>query len=253
MVMELLRQGARELGLILGDRHLEAFERYYRELSCWNERFNLTTVTRYEDVQIKHFLDSLSCLLALGGGGNHRIPDTVPLQTESRPLWCLDVGSGAGFPGIPLKIMLPEIKLTLVEATGKKARFLQHMVQVLHLDRVQVLNARVEDVGHMPGHREEYDIVVARAVAHLRVLSEYCLPLCRVGGRMVAPKGEDAQQETSEARVALETLGGGQTEVKPVDLSGLQPGRYLVVVQKEARSPEHLPRRAGIPAKRPLC
>ena len=250
--MELLYERAKELGLVLGARHLAAFDLYYRELSVWNQRFNLTAITSYEDVQCKHFLDSLSCLLAFGGASGRGIPDTVPLQVKSRPLWCLDVGSGAGFPGLPLKIMLPEIKLTLVEATDKKTRFLQHMVRALQLQNVQILHARAEDVAHMPEHRAEYDITLARAVAHLRVLAEYCLPLCRIGGRMIAPKGEGAVQEAAEATTAFEILGGGDIEVKPVTLSGLRPNSHLVVVHKTRKSPEHLPRRPGIPSKRPL-
>ena len=190
-------------------------------MASWNLRFNLTAVTGYEDVQRKHFLDSLSCILALpsdprAGGTSAGIPDTVPLQVSSRPLWCLDVGSGAGFPGLPLKIMFPEVEMTLVEATGKKAAFLRHMVEILDLENVQVLNSRVEDVGRMPQHRERYDLVLVRAVAHMCVLVEYCLPLCRVGGRMVAQKGEDAEQEALKSRQAIALLGGLLVEVKPV-------------------------------------
>jgi 16S rRNA (guanine527-N7)-methyltransferase len=251
--MEILREAAKDLGLTLGIGHLVAFETYYQELASWNLRFNLTTVVGYEEVQRKHLLDSLSCILALPHGSDPAIPDTVPLQFAARPLWCLDVGSGAGFPGLPLKIMFPEIKMTLVEATAKKVTFLQHMVGILKLENVEILNHRAEDVGRMPQHREQYDLVLARAVAPLCVLVEYCLPLCRVGGRMVAQKGEDAALEAQGAQQAIGLLGGSLRDVKPVVLPDLPGKRYLVVVDKEGRTPESFPRRAGMPTKRPLC
>jgi 16S rRNA (guanine527-N7)-methyltransferase len=251
--MELLREGAKSLGLTLSAGHLAQFERYYQELSAWNQRFNLTAITGYPEVQLKHFLDSLSCLLALPHAAEtDGIPSTVPLQWGERSLWCLDVGSGAGFPGLPLKIMLPEAEMTLIEATGKKVAFLRHIVGVLGLKQVQVIHGRAEDVAHLPEHRERYDVVVARAVAQMPALAEYCLPFCRPGGRLVAQKGDEAPAEAEAARGALETLGGWLVEVKPLELPGLEAARYLVVVDKVAKTPELYPRRAGIPAKRPL-
>lgn len=251
--MRLLQEGCRALGLTLGAVHLAAFENYYRELSSWNLRFNLTTITGYEDVQCKHFLDSLSCLLALpqpGSAGG--IPDAIPLQLSPRPLWCLDVGSGAGFPGVPLKILLPEAKMALIEATAKKVNFLRHLVRVLGLTGVDVLHGRAEEIAHMPEHRERYDFVVARAVADLSVLAEYCLPFCRVGGRMVAQKGKVATDEARLAQRAFGVLGGALVDVKEVILPGLPPGRCLVVVDKKRKGPEDYPRPAGVPSKRPL-
>ena len=129
--MRLLQEGSKAMGLTLSSRHLAAFEKYYRELASWNLRFNLTTIIGYEEVQCKHFLDSLSCLLALPQGSRvGRIPDAIPLQVSPGSLWCLDVGSGAGFPGVPMKILLPEAKMALIEATGKKVTFLRHLVRV---------------------------------------------------------------------------------------------------------------------------
>lgn len=251
--MELLRDGARTLGLTLSSEHLALFELYYRELASWNQRLNLTAITGYEEVQVRHFLDSLSCLLALPAADvANVIPSAVPLQRSGQSLWCLDVGSGAGFPGLPLAIMLPEANMTLLEATGKKVTFLKHVANALGLGNVAVLDARAEDAGRMPEHRERYDLVVSRAVAHLNVLSEYCLPFCRPGGRMIAPKGEGARGEAEEARRALDLLGGSVTDVKPVLLPGLEGERYLVVVDKVARTPDRYPRRVGVPSKRPL-
>jgi len=247
--MRLLQEGARALGLTLSTAHLAAFEKYYHELASWNLRFNLTA-----DVQCKHFLDSLSCLLALPQRDLvGTIPDAMPLQLSPGPLWCLDVGSGAGFPGIPLKILLPEARMALVEATAKKVGFLRHMVKVLGLAQVEVLHGRAEDVAHLPEHRERYDFVVARAVANLSVLAEYCLPFCRVGGRMVAQKGDDVEDEVHLAAQALEILGGTLVDIKRVALPGLPAGRCLVVVDKRRKGPQEYPRRPGIPSKKPLC
>ena len=253
-MLAILREGTRALGLELSTGHLELFEAYYHELSAWNQRFNLTAIMGYEQVQYRHFVDSLSCLLAFprqGWVGD--LPNTVPLQLGRGSLWCLDVGSGAGFPGIPLKILLPEAKMVLLEATGKKARFLRHIANVLHLSDVQVLDARAEDIGHMPEYRERFDVVVSRAVAHLSVLCEYCLPFCRVGGRMIAPKGEDAAAEAQAAWRAMEVLGGSLVQVKPVSIEGLPSERNLVVVDKTAKTPDTYPRRVGVPSKRPIA
>jgi len=252
--MELLRAGARALGLTLGPGHIAAFESYYRELAAWNQRLNLTAITGYEEVQRRHFVDSLSCLLALPVGPEARgLPDSVPLQVGSAGLRLADVGSGAGFPGLALKIMLHDARVTLIEATAKKVSFLRHMVRLLGLEGVEIVNARAEDVGQMPEHREQYDMVVARAVAPLCVLAEYCLPLCRVGGRVVAQKGSEGSDEAEQARGAIALLGGGPVEVKPVEIAELPPNRTLVVIDKVAKTPEEYPRRAGMPSKRPLC
>jgi 16S rRNA (guanine527-N7)-methyltransferase len=252
--MEILRQGARTLGLSLGPQHLAKFEAYYRELTSWNQRFNLTAITGYQEVQRRHFLDSLCCLLAFpqpnGGDG---IPDTVPVQRGGLGLRCLDVGTGAGFPGLPLKILLPDMRLTLLESVGKKVTFLRHMVRALQLTGVEVIQGRAEEVAHLAEHRDCYDVVLARAVAHLSVLSEYCLPFCRLGGRLIAPKGEDAEQEAQDALTALAALGGRLVATKRLALPDLgENAHYLVVVDKVARTADRYPRRTGIPAKRPL-
>ncbi|HHX44002.1 MAG TPA: 16S rRNA (guanine(527)-N(7))-methyltransferase RsmG [Chloroflexi bacterium] len=251
--MELLRAGAASLGLTLGASHLRAFETYYRELAAWNQQFNLTAITGYQEVQRRHFLDSLSCLLALPVGAPAPLPDEVAIQVGSGSLRVADVGSGAGFPGLPLKIMLPDARVTLIEATGKKAAFLQHMVRLLGLQGVEVLAARAEDVGRMPEHREQYDLVVARAVAPLGVLAEYCLPLCRLQRRMVAQKGSEGAEEAEAALPAIARLGGALISVKSLAHEALPPGRTLVVIDKVARTPEAYPRRPGIPSKRPLA
>lgn len=253
--MELLREGARALGLCLTAEHLRAFQVYYQELCAWNRKFNLTTVTGYEEVQLKHFLDSLTCLLAFptqGATPARGIPDVVPLSTAEIPLLCIDVGTGAGFPGVPLKIMRPAIHMTLLESSHKKILFLEHLIKRLGLKNVEPLWARAEEAGQDFHHRERYDIVLARAVADMAVLVEYCLPLCRKGGYLIAQKGADIEAELKAAEEAIQLLGGKLREVKLLQLPGLRDPRALVLVEKVAPTPPKYPRRPGMPKKRPL-
>ncbi len=236
--MELLEAGAEEWGLILTPDQVEAFDLYYRQLVVWNERANLTAITGYEEVQIRHFLDSLSCLQVL-----------TDLSPEVR---CIDIGAGAGFPGLPLKIIRPQLRLTLVESTGKKVRFLEHVVRKLGLHGVELIKGRAEELGRRPDRRESYDVALARAVAQLPVLLEYALPLLKLGGVFVAQKGMEIEDEVEDARPAMGILGGRIKEVKTVQLPGIEAPRHLVVVEKVAPTPQKYPRRVGLPGKRPL-
>lgn len=238
--MQDLIAGAQELQIALKPEQLDALRRYQRLLVQWNERFNLTAITDDAGVQIRHFLDSISCLLALEPGeryGGRRI---------------IDVGTGAGFPGIPLKIMCPAIKLTLLEATAKKVQFLEHVIEMLELQDVVAIHGRAEDLGQDPQHREQYHWAIARAVADLPVLIEYLLPLVQVSGRVLAQKGESAPAETQRSEWALAQLGGQLRRLIPVDLRGIAETRYLVLLDKVAATPEKYPRRSGVPSKRPL-
>lgn len=253
--VQLLRTGARSLlGLCLTTEHLAAFQTYYDELTAWNQRFNLTAIIGLREVQIKHFLDSLTCLLAMPSAKEPSLDasTTLPIETSYRPLRCLDVGAGAGFPGLPLKIVRPELKLTLLEATAKKTRFLQHMVAQLGLQDVQVIHGRAEELGHDPSYREQYDVVLARAVARLNTLSEYCLPFCKLGGRFIAQKSAEATDELQEAEQAIDLLGGAVMQVKAVHIAEIAEHRYLINMAKERPTPEKYPRRPGMPSKRPL-
>jgi 16S rRNA (guanine527-N7)-methyltransferase len=164
----------------------------------------------------------------------------------------IDVGTGAGFPGLPIKIVSPHIELTLVEATGKKIEFLKHIVGGLKLDGVALVNERVEAIGQMPEHREKYDRVLARAVAGMPALAEYLLPLARIGGRTIAQKGESAHAELAEANHAIHMLGGRLMQVTPVELPGVAETHYLVEIEKIVATPPQYPRRPGMPVKRPL-
>jgi len=225
------------LGMHLSSQQLQAFARYQEELLRWNQRINLTAIREPDQIVTKHFLDSLSVLTVTGCLNGQRVAD---------------VGSGAGFPGLALKIACPAMRLTLIESVGKKADFCRHIVQTLGLSDVTVLAERAETVGRMEGHREAYDWAMARAVARLPILAEYLLPLVKPGGGMLAQKGETAQTEVAEAARALHVLGGAVEGVVPVELPEIVEPRYLVVVRKVAETPPRYPRRPGIPAKRPL-
>ncbi len=225
------------IGLRLGPRQLAAFERYEEELLSWNEKFNLTAIRDREGIRTKHFLDSLSCLLVVRDNPNARL---------------VDVGTGAGFPGIPLKIAVPSFQLTLVESVGKKADFCRHVVDALALEKVDVLTCRAEEMGLAPEYREHYDWAVARAVANLPVLAEFLLPLVKIGGSMLAQKGESGPAEAHKAEKAVHLLGGRLRTLQKINLPGVAEDRYLVVVDKIAATPPGYPRRAGMPAKKPI-
>jgi 16S rRNA (guanine527-N7)-methyltransferase len=237
--MEKLRAGAKELGLELSPAQLEQFASYYHELLDWNRRVNLTAITGYEEVQLKHFLDSLTITLAW-------------LPEIDAGLRVIDVGTGAGIPGIPLKIALPAIKLVLLEATAKKANFLSHISQKLGLANVEIVVGRAEDVAYQPQYREKFDVVLSRAVAALPTLVELTLPFCAIGGIFIAQKKGTIDEEIDRAGRAISLLGGKLREVKRVALSHLPNERHLVVIDKLSPTPEQYPRRPGIPAKRPL-
>ncbi|HLA87644.1 MAG TPA: 16S rRNA (guanine(527)-N(7))-methyltransferase RsmG [Anaerolineales bacterium] len=221
----------------LSGRHIMALITYERELLDWNQKFNLTAIRDVESIRTKHFLDSFSCVQA---------------WKANPPLRLVDVGTGAGFPGLPLKIIYPNMHVTLVESVGKKAMFCQHIVSKLGLEGVEVINARAEEVGQNPAHRESYDWGVARAVANLNVLSEYLLPLVKVGGIFLAQKGESGPAEAQSAEKAMKILGGKLKQLIPVNLPGVADDRYLVLVDKVAATPPKYPRTAGMAAKMPL-
>lgn len=225
------------LGLRFTNDQLSALKIYERELIEWNDRFNLTAIHDPEQIQIKHFLDSLTCILAMRS-----------TKTDS----VIDVGTGAGFPGVPLKIICPTINLSLVESIGKKASFCEHIIDTLRLSNVDVIQERAEIVGSTPQYRQKFSWAIARAVASLPVLVEFLLPFVRVGGYALAMKGESGPAEAQSAEDAIHLLGGRLHKLIPVNLPGVEEERYLVVIAKTAATPDRFPRRVGIPAKRPL-
>jgi 16S rRNA (guanine527-N7)-methyltransferase len=236
--MDTLARRAQELFHIsLTGRQVMALITYERELLDWNRKFNLTALRDAESIRTKHFLDSFSCVLAWGANPPHRL---------------IDIGTGAGFPGVPLKILYPGMKLTLVESVGKKAMFCEHITRLLGLDGVEVIHGRAEQVGCSPEHREQHDWAVARAVANMSVLSEYLLPLIKVGGTMLAQKGESGPAETQTAEKAIRLLGGKLRQVIPLNLPGVVDDRYLILVDKFATTPPKYPRKPGFPLKHPL-
>ena len=237
--MKVLIEGSGELGVQLKPAQIDLFEKYYDTLIDWNTRINLTSVIGREDVQRLHFLDSLSVSQA--------IPRAV---LESGRF--ADVGSGAGFPGIPLAIAFPGLHASLIESTGKKATFISALIDELDLSNASVLNDRAETLAHDPKFRESFDFVVTRAVGSMAVVAELTLPLCKPGGLVIVQKKTGVEVELSSAHRAIETVGGEVTETKEIHIQGLTGQRCLVVLKKVAPTPARYPRRPGMPKKRPL-
>ena len=238
-MLEILTSGAEELGVEIDDDQLKKFERYFEVLADWAERVSLTTVKDYEGVQRRHFLESAALIAIL---------DQEGLSLEGKSL--IDIGSGAGIPGIPLKILVPSLQITVVEANQRKAEFLRTLVTELDLTEVTLVARRAEEAARAPRHREEYDFAVAKALAPLRTLAELTLPLTRMGGIVIAPKGRDAESEVKEAVVALETLKGAIRAVEPIPMA--EPPQTVIMLDKLLPTPPRFPRRPGVPAKRPL-
>ncbi|MGQ9573259.1 MAG: 16S rRNA (guanine(527)-N(7))-methyltransferase RsmG [Dehalococcoidia bacterium] len=241
MPMEVLARTAEGLGLPLNPHQLQQFEDYYHQLITANRRINLTTITDYQEVQSRHFGESLAVAAALQRAALLK-PDEGPSL--------LDLGAGAGFPGLPIRIAYPTLRLTILEATHKKTAFLERLLARLGLEDVVVITGRAETVAHEPAHREAYDLLLARAVAPLAVLVELALPFLKTGGFLATPKGSRAPQEMAEARRALAICGGRIASAQPLPSPALP--LTLVLVEKIAPTPAAYPRRPGIPAKRPL-
>jgi 16S rRNA (guanine527-N7)-methyltransferase len=218
---------------------LAALDSYAAELLVWNEKMNLTAITDPEGVQVRHFLDSLSIL-------------GIPLEGLPDAARVLDVGTGAGLPGLVLKIVRPAWGVDMFDATKKKVDFLKHVIGHLNLKGVKAFQGRAEEVAHDPRHREAYDLVVARALARSATLAEYLLPFCKVGGWVLMQKGPTPQEELAEADYAIRELGGQVEGLHPVHLPGLEAPHHLICLRKIAPTPDFYPRMTGIPSKRPL-
>ncbi|MBB6731710.1 16S rRNA (guanine(527)-N(7))-methyltransferase RsmG [Cohnella zeiphila] len=236
-VQSWLADNAGALGILLGERELEQFERYYELLVEWNEKMNLTGITEREAVYEKHFYDSLTVSMAAELEGDKALAD---------------IGSGAGFPSIPLKIAFPDLKVTIVDALAKRIRFLEEVAAQLDLKGIVCLHGRAEDLGRLPEHRDRYDIATARAVARLAGLNELCLPFVRAGGFFVAMKGSDVREELDESEYSLSKLNARLRDTIRLELPIEKADRHLVVMAKNGPTPKPYPRKAGIPLKTPL-
>ena len=235
---KLLSEGAKACGLDLTAPQITQFMNYKALIQDWNTRVNLTAITGDEEIVKKHFLDSLSLL-------TYGIPDMSSAKV-------IDVGTGAGFPGIPLKIAAPGMKLTLLDSLKKRCAFLALCAEELGLQDVEVCDMRAEDAGKDPEYRENFDFCVSRAVASLDVLSEYCLPLVKPGGFFISMKGPAVFEEAEKSRKAIEILGGRLEEIREAEVPFVEEKRYIAVVRKVSPTPEKYPRKAGKAAKSPI-
>ena len=227
-------------GIMLSDQQMKQFEDYYKLLVETNKVVNLTAITEKKEVYLKHFYDSL--ILGI---------EVPSLQTEAVSL--CDVGAGAGFPSIPMKIAFPQLKVTIVDSLNKRIKFLQELTTRLELDNVELCHARAEEfAGKKSKHREDYDFVTARAVARMSVLTELCLPLVKVGGQFIALKAQKADQELADAQKAIQVLGGRLKQDVATELPVTHDERHLLIVEKVKSTPKQYPRKAGTPARNPI-
>ena len=235
--LTILEEGCKEYGITLSERQKQQFIQYYELLTEWNKVMNLTGITEFEEVLVKHFVDSLSIAKGM---------DMSLIST------CIDVGTGAGFPGIPLKIAFPHIKMTLLDSLNKRLNFLNEVIEQLGLTEIATVHGRAEDGARKPEHREQYDLSVSRAVSRLASLSEYCMPYVKEGGYFVSYKSGKAAEEIEEAKNAIFELGGKMEKEVNFRLYGTDMERALVVIKKVRKTPKKYPRKAGMPTKEPI-
>lgn len=236
---EQFKKALAEKGVELSDKQLEQFASYYQILVAANKEVNLTRITEKSDVYLKHFYDSLTPFL------------TFKPLFEGQKTLC-DVGSGAGFPGIPLKIVCPSLELTIVDSLNKRLKFLTSLCDQLQLTGVHLMHGRAEDAGHDKDLREQFDLVTARAVANMSTLSEYCLPFVKLGGHFLALKGPAAEAELKKADAAIAKLGGQLADVQELTLPASDEDRTLILINKKQKTPRKFARKAGTPSRKPL-
>ena len=217
----------------LNDEQIEEFKKYLELLIEWNEKINLTSITEENEVITKHFADSLSI--------QKYIKDNSKV---------IDVGTGAGFPGIPLKISNSSLEITLLDSLNKRINFLNTIIQELHIEKIKTIHGRAEDFGHNLDYREKFDYAVCRAVAKLNVLAEYMLPYLKIGGTFICMKGPNIEEEIEMAQKALKILGGKIEKIESFELEGNQ--RNIIIIKKEKNTPKNFPRKSGIPSKQPI-
>ena len=232
-----IKEGFAELGCELSDRQAEQFYQYYKLLVETNKVMNLTAITEFSDVLTKHFIDS--CAL-------------IKMKDINQCEKIIDIGTGAGFPGIPLKILVPHLRITLLDSLNKRIKFLQQVVNELELDQVELLHGRAEDYAHQKEYREKYDICVSRAVANLSTLSEYCIPYVKKGGYFISYKSGKIDEELSKAEYAVSKLGCATEKVGKINLPSTDIERTFVFIKKHSPTSSKYPRKAGMPSKEPL-
>lgn len=235
--LEVLQKGLQEIKVNLEEKDLLLCEKYQQLLIEWNQKINLTAITDPQEVAIKHFIDSIMCL------------DGIEIKSDAS---MIDIGTGAGFPGLPIKIWQKKLDLTLLDSLNKRCAFLKEVVNELALEGVKIVHGRAEDKGKEPNYREQFDLAAARAVTNLPVLLEYCLPFVKTGGIFIALKGPDITEEISRSEKALKILGGEICQIRRYHLPLLQDERSVVIVKKIAKTPAPYPRKAGLPEKKPL-
>jgi len=237
---KIFENNLQELGITLNTRQKEQFESYYQMLTQWNEVMNLTSITERSEVYLKHFTDSLAlCRL-------------VKLEGLEKPMRLIDIGTGAGFPGIPLKIVFPELEVVLLDSLNKRVKFLDAVIQELGLHGIKAVHGRAEEMAKQSEYREQFDIGVSRAVSKLSVLGEYCIPYIRVGGIFISYKSDAVDEELEDSKNAISILGGEIGKVDKFHLNGTDIGRSLIEITKKRNTPKKYPRKAGTPAKEPL-
>lgn len=234
---EILKKAAEEYGISLSETQLQQFDRYQELLVEWNQKMNLTALTEPKDVAIKHMIDSVS---------------VYDEKWFSEGMSVIDVGTGAGFPGLPLKILCPSLKVTLLDSLNKRVKFLEAVASELGLSDIVCVHARAEEAARQKQYREKFDAVVSRAVARLPILAEYDLPFVRVGGFFAAMKGAKYEEEAQEAKKAVKLLGGGEPVLREIKLPGLDDKRGIIYIRKEKKTPSVYPRKAGTPEKNPI-
>ncbi len=235
--IEKLKYSFGKLGISLTDRQYEQFVEYYELLVEWNKVMNLTGITEFDEVVMKHFVDSLSLVYAI---------------PEDKPYKLLDMGTGAGFPGIPLKIAFPEMEMVLLDSLNKRIKFLNEVINQLGLENITAIHGRAEEFARKEEYREQFDLCVSRAVANLATLSEYCLPYVKKGGKFIPYKSGAIEEEIETSKKAVSVLGGKMKEVKTFELPDSDISRSLVVIQKEKETPKKYPRSGGKPTKEPI-
>ena len=235
--LNMFLRGLEELQIALTNEQLQAFLIYYEMLVEKNKVMNLTAITEYEDVVEKHFLDSLSLVKTVSLSGKRTV---------------LDLGTGAGFPGIPLKIAFPKLHIVLMDSLNKRVRFLEEVIGRLELKNICAVHGRAEEMGRKPEYREHFDLCVSRAVANLASLSEYCIPFVKKEGFFVSYKSGEVEEELEQAEKAIKVLGGRLREVSKFQLPNTEMGRSLVVIEKVKSTPKAYPRKAGIPSREPI-